>query len=318
MTIPGHKPNPVLFLNTGSLGVSAINTMAGKIVRDVISNMNVLNVTVSIDLRIVLFVPLFEPITLTKEPNPCPPLPSQVLPTPVKIDKLFPLLSGYTHSTVQYLLHGFTEGFYLGFDGPRISFHSDNLLSAFEHPDVVDVKLEKELSGHRIAGPFQSPPFSALRVSPLGVVPKKQAGDYRLIHHLSFPNGNSVNNYISPESSSVNYATIQDAIAFVKLVGHQCFLAKTDIRSAFRIIPINLSDYFLLGFMWKDSYYHDKCLPMGCSSSCKIFETFSTAVEWVARNKFKIPHILHLLDDFLIVAPTAALCQAQLSIFLKL
>ena len=57
---------------------------------------------------------------------------------------------------------------------------------------------------------------------------------------------------------------------------------------------------------------------MGCSSSCKIFETFSTTVEWVARHKLSIPSILHLLDDFLIVAPTESLCHSQLNIFLDM
>ena len=57
---------------------------------------------------------------------------------------------------------------------------------------------------------------------------------------------------------------------------------------------------------------------MGCSSSRKIFETFSTAVEWVARHKLSIPYILHLLDDFLIVAPTESLCHSQLNIFLDM
>ena len=59
-------------------------------------------------------------------------------------------------------------------------------------------------------------------------------------------------------------------------------------------------------------------MPMGCSSSCKIFETFSTAVEWVVRHKLSIPYILHLLDDFLIVAPTESLCHSQLNIFLDM
>lgn len=57
---------------------------------------------------------------------------------------------------------------------------------------------------------------------------------------------------------------------------------------------------------------------MGCSSSCKIFETLSTTVEWVARHKLSIPSILHLLDDFLIVAPTESLCHSQLNIFLDM
>ena len=32
-------------------------------------------------------------------------------------------------------------------------------------------------------------------------------------------------------------------------------------------------------------YYYDKCMPMGCASSCKTFEAFSTAVEWIAQEK---------------------------------
>lgn len=59
-------------------------------------------------------------------------------------------------------------------------------------------------------------------------------------------------------------------------------------------------------------------MPMGCSSSCKTFETFSSALEWIAQNKLKINHILHLLDDFLIIAPSYKLCQEQLNLFVDL
>ena len=54
--------------------------------------------------------------------------------------------------------------------------------------------------------------------------------------------------------------------------------------------------------------YYDQCMPMGCSS-CLTFQTFSTAVEWIARNKLKIDYSLHILDDYLLVAPTEQLCQ---------
>ena len=75
------------------------------------------------------------------------------------------------------------------------------------------------------------------RVSPLGVVPKKAPGEYRLIHHLSFPHGASVNDGISTENSFVQYARVDDAVTMIKQLGRGCFLAKTDIKSAFRIIP---------------------------------------------------------------------------------
>ena len=43
---------------------------------------------------------------------------------------------------------------------------------------------------------------------------------------------------------------------------------------------------------------------MGCSSSCKTFEIFSTFVEWIAKHKFNIDKLLHLLDDFLFLCTT--------------
>jgi hypothetical protein len=57
---------------------------------------------------------------------------------------------------------------------------------------------------------------------------------------------------------------------------------------------------------------------MGCASSCKTFETFSTAVEWIARHKFGIDELLHLLDDFLFIASTNSQCQGHLDRFITL
>ena len=47
-------------------------------------------------------------------------------------------------------------------------------------------------------------------------------------------------------------------------------MAKTDIQDAFRIIPINPSDYHLLGFSWNDQFYYDKCLPTGPAVRAKF------------------------------------------------
>ena len=187
------------------------------------------------------------------------------------------------------------------FEGERRSSSAKNLLSALENLLVVDAKVKKELEAHGLAGPFLSPPMSPF--TPLGVIPKKEPGEFRLIHHLAFPKGSSVNDGISPEHTSVRYATINDAVKLIKGTGQGCFLAKTDV------IPIRPADYGLLGIHWRGFYYFDRCMHMACSSSCLTFEMFSSAVEWVARHQLKIGTILHLLDDFLLVAPSAELCQ---------
>lgn len=247
-----------------------------------------------------------------------PGLPSPLLPTPVNSKRLSVLLSAYTKSIVTFLISGFTEGFPLHYDGFRNSFQALNLLSTLQNPSAVDHKIAKELESHRLAGPFPFPPFPVFRISPLGLVPKKTPGKFRLIHHLSFPRGSSLNDGISSEHTSVSYATVQDAIRLVKATGAGCFLAKTDIKNAFRILPIRPTDYPLLGIRWKGYFYYDCCMPMGCASSCLTFETFSTAIEWIARNRLHITGISHLLDDSLIIAPSRQLCQQQLDLFLML
>ena len=73
-------------------------------------------------------------------------------------------------------------------------------------------------------------------------------------------------------------------------------MAKLDIESAFVIIPVG----WLLGFCWRDEYYMDAVLPMGCTSSWAIFESFNTAVEWVAEQKLGLTKVTHVLDDFLV------------------
>ena len=174
------------------------------------------------------------------------------------------------------------------------------------------------MQANRIAGPFQAPPFSTLRVSPLGVVPKKTPGEFRLIHHLSFPWGTSINDGILPEHSTVAYSWVDDTISLIKRLGPGCYLAKTDIKSAFRIIPISPQDYDLLGMFWQGKSYYDRAMHMGCASSCRTFDIFSTALQWVAQTQFNIVHLIHILDDFLMAAVSYDQCCIHLRNFLSL
>ena len=57
---------------------------------------------------------------------------------------------------------------------------------------------------------------------------------------------------------------------------------------------------------------------MGCSASCKIFETLSNALQWIASSKLHIRNISHVLDDFLLLARDKAVGQVQLSAFLSM
>jgi hypothetical protein len=82
-------------------------------------------------------------------------------------------------------------------------------------------------------------------------------------------------------------------------LGKNALLAKCDVQSAFRLLRLSLSDFNLTGFKFENKYYFDKCLPMGTSISCSLFESFSTALHWFVQDQSKNDNILHYLDDFL-------------------
>lgn len=236
--------------------------------------------------------------------------------TPVKFDRLALFLAGYDRNALRFLEEGFTKGFSLKFKGTRSFRCSENLASASSNQIVLLQKIQKEIELNRIAGPFSTKPFENIQISPLGLVPKKDPGEFRLIHHLSFPEGESFNDGIDEADKTVQYETLDDAIFKINQFGRGSLLSKTDLEAAFRIVPVQPVDYELLGMKIGDSYYYDKCLPMGCSISCQVFEKISSALHWVMQNYFNAPGVVHVLDDFLFIAPPASHhCQLALDNF---
>ena len=99
-------------------------------------------------------------------------------------------------------------------------------------------------------------------ISPFGVIPKRnRPGKWRLIVNLSAPEGSSVNDAISTELSSVCYASIDDAVAFIRELGKGCLLAKLDLMEAYRAVPVHPTDQHLLAMKWGGVVYIDWALP---------------------------------------------------------
>lgn len=149
--------------------------------------------------------------------------------TPVKVETMCPYLSVYQNKSIaNELKNGFRFGFYLHYEGPRIS---TNLVSVKDHPKVVKEKIDKEIALGRIAGPFNYKPLCNLRLSPIGVVAKKDGG-WRLIHHLSYPFDYSVNDFIDTEACSVHYTSFDDVLDMIAKLGTGAFYGKMDVKSA--------------------------------------------------------------------------------------
>ena len=184
-----------------------------------------------------------------------------------------------------------------------------NLKSAYDLKD----KLQKEIALGRIVGPFDTPPFPNFRCSPVGLVPKKTPGEYRMIHHLLAPRNYSVNSQIHPNyKCSVVYTTFDDAIALVQGVGIGACMGKADVKSAFRLLPVHPEDFDLLGMCIDGKFYYDRCMSMGCSIACSTFEMFSGFLEYCCQEVAGSRDMLHYLDDFFFFVGKSAIERRHL------
>ena len=130
----------------------------------------------------------------------------QNLPTPINPNKLEIFLKDYDQNSRSMLSKGIKEGFLIQsnfYNFERVV--APNHRSARDNPDIVEAKLDKEIHKGRIKGPFDVRPFKNFVCSPLGLVSKKEAGQFRLIHDLSYPRVNLVNSCIPPEFTAVQY-----------------------------------------------------------------------------------------------------------------
>ena len=144
----------------------------------------------------------------------------QIAHTPIRLNTMLPYLNRYPSLHASELIQGFTNGFSLKFQGPPATYVARNHLSAYQHPQVMKAKIQKELDLGRMLGPYNSPPLPNFRCSPIGLVPKKSTNpdpnstdNWRFIHDLStFPKQGSVNDWVPDECGSVTYATFDSLI----------------------------------------------------------------------------------------------------------
>ena len=223
-------------------------------------------------------------------------------------------------------MEGFKKGFDLGFRGKikGVTRTAPNLKIRVGSSVILWNKVMKEVEADRYAGPFKDPPFKEFIQSLIGLVPKDRGHDTRLIFHLSFPcTGDSVNSGMPEDFCSVKYPDFSEAVKRCIEEGKFCFIAKSDMKRAFRNLGILPSQWCLLVMRAtspldnKVYWFFDKCLPFGASISCAVFQAFSDCIAHIVKFKTnKIP--INFLDDFFFVAKLRTMCNKQVEIFLDI
>lgn len=143
--------------------------------------------------------------------------------------------------------------------------------SIIKFTTITTQLLYSDLSLSRVSKAVLTHPFI---LSPLGLVPKTDQG-WQRIHHLSFPPGDSVNDWIPQHFATLEYTSRQELLRLVLRAGPNATLIKKDLKDAFRVVPIAPLQCWLLGFKWQGHYYHENCLPFGLRTAPFIFNLFA-------------------------------------------
>ena len=250
--------------------------------------------------------------------------------------------SGYDRGESEFLIKRFTEGFDIGYRGPQQrQRRSKNIPFSVGNKVILWNKIMKEVKEGCYAGPFDKVPYENFIQSPIGLVPK--AGNKtRLIFHLSFefkdkqgkPEG-SINKCTLREWCTVHYMDLDDDVAnYLKLSEFTIndtgdgtvFLGKTDLTSAFHVLPLRVDCFCWLIMQAEDpvtgemKFFVEKCLPFGSSISCSHYQRFSNALKHITqwRTGSVGKAITNYLDDFLFIAIAKLMCNGMIMEFLNI
>lgn len=256
--------------------------------------------------------------------------------TPIDVEVLSALLreSDYDPAETKFLIQGFTNGFKLGYQGPR-NFKRDSHNLCFRVGNKFDLwdKIMTEVAAHRYAGPYDTLDEifeNCYSVNPCGLVPKSN-NRTRLINHYSFPPGNSVNDYIPDDYSKVVYQDFQDAIKIaLNLIDSagdddevDLHFSRTDAKNAFRVLPIFWDDrrFQLLKAenpkTGKIQYFADLCCGFGSSSSCFLYSKISSCIRHLYKWRSGQDAVVYL-DDGLQAGINREVTNQNLQIYLDI
>ena len=142
-------------------------------------------------------------------------------------------------------MKGFRNGFSIGYNGPEnVKLDSPNLKLNVGNETILWNKVMKEVQKGRYVGPFKMPPYKNYIQSPIGLVPKDNGRDVRLIFHLSYPQNlrpgqpTSLNANMPKHLCSVKYYDFDAAVRLCAETGRLCTIKKSDMASAFRNLGI--------------------------------------------------------------------------------
>jgi hypothetical protein len=207
----------------------------------------------------------------------------------------------------EFLLYVLEHGLVVvppGTEVPPATCH--NYASTREQAHLVEKQLREELAARQL---LRAPDSAAVsHIHALAAIPKS-AEEVRVIHDLSRPKGQAINDYITYKQYT--WASLDDAL---RLVHPGYFMARVDIRQYYRHIPVDPADWPLLAFRWHftgeagATTLLDPYLQFGQRNAPEVAHRFTLAILAMMRAR-GFHNLVGVMDDFLVVESTEEACR---------
>ncbi len=164
-------------------------------------------------------------------------------------------------------------GFPIGATGP---VHTcKNHCGALNFPSTIDKYIDIELRKGSIMGLFHSCPISST-----------DSTDRCGVMDLSYPPHHSINDMMDRSDylgtpSWLRYPKVDDLMDLIKKTGSGCAMMKRYFSRAFRQLPVDPSDFNLLGWTWQGWKYYDKSLTMGMNICPFLCQSVTDAIRYI-------------------------------------
>lgn len=209
---------------------------------------------------------------------------------------------------VTKVLRGASWGVCYDYDGPRLNPRTcGNLKSEMKYQQQLAEVREKQLSKGIRSGPFlveDELPLFNFMASPTGGVVKTFSKKVRPVNDFGYPYDDSAINENIREEKITNskFAMAADVLA---ALGKNTLMCTIDVKGAFNLIPIAISELHLNGEIHKTPDGKTlaaflSVLIFGATSAPRKWHMYGEAIEFMTRTHIDLDALIRYCDDFII------------------
>ncbi len=181
-----------------------------------------------------------------------------------------------------------------------------NAKTAAKHGRYMTDNVASWAKSGFVAGPFDTPPCSKLRVNAMVAV--EQNEKVRPCMNVSLPEGASFNDNVKLcEVEKVHMSSARQFGYALREAGKDATISKFDMKHAYKNIPAKLEELRLQGFIWLGKFFVELKQTFGALTSVSNFDVLGNTVQTLARAASKLPRNWRQrqLDDNPVVAPAS-------------